>query len=314
MLTYIYRRVGVGIAVLFTVTTLSFLLYHARGAYAIAFNVVGEAASAEELERKIIDLGLDRPLLVQYLDWLLGVMSGDFGRSFASNNSVNDILLSRVPVTLSLVLVSMIVTILFSVLLGVVAATRGGIVDRVIQGFSVIFSALPPYWVALVLVLVFAINLRFFPATGYVPIGESFLGWFMSLVLPCVAIAVGAVFGLAVWIRSAIVDLQRQEFVRTLRSRGISYRTVMYRHILRNAAAPTIQVLALMMISLLGGSIIVERIFALPGVGAMALNAGQVGDIPVVLAAVTFMVLVIVIINLGVDVINGLLNPKVRMR
>jgi peptide/nickel transport system permease protein len=177
----------------------------------------------------------------------------------------------------------------------------------------VVLSALPPYWVALVLVIAFAINLRWLPATGYIPIGVSILGWASTMILPAVSIALGATFGLAVWIRSSIIDLQRQEFVRTLRSRGISRRAIMYRHILRNAAAPTIQLLALMMIALLGGAIIVERVFALPGIGMMALNAGQVGDIPVVLASVAFLVLVVVIINLIVDIVNGLLNPKVRL-
>jgi peptide/nickel transport system permease protein len=308
------RSLGVGVGVFFSVTTLSFLLYHLRGAYAIAFNVLGEDASAEEIQRKIIDLGLDRPLITQLFEWFGGLFTGDLGRSYTSNQPVIDIIATRIPVTLSLVVAAMLITVVFSVFFGVIAATRGGAVDRGVQGLAVLLGALPPYWVALVLVIAFAINLRWLPATGFVPLTDSVLGWASTIVLPAVSIAIGATFGLAVWIRSSIIDLQRQDFVRTLRSRGIGRHAIMYRHILRNAAAPTIQLLALMMIALLGGAIIVERIFALPGVGMMALNAGQVGDIPVVLASVAFLVLVVVVINLFVDIVNGFLNPKVRTR
>lgn len=313
MLLYILRRLGSGIVVLLSVTAICFLAYYLRGGYAIARNLLAVNASPEEIEAKASQLGLDRPLAVQYFDWLAGLLRGDLGQSFVSNQQVTAIMATRVPVTLSLIVVSLILTVVFAVLIGVFAATRGGIVDRSAQSLSVIFGALPSYWLALVLVIAFAINLRIFPATGYVPIHRSFIGWASTVALPSIAIALGAIFGLAVWIRSAIIDMRRQEWVRTLRSRGLSARAIMYRHVLRNAAAPTVQMLGLMIIGLVGGTVIVERVFALPGVGMMALQSGLKGDIPVVLGAVTFMVVAIVITNLAVDILNGFLNPKARV-
>jgi peptide/nickel transport system permease protein len=313
MLLYLLRRIGAGFIVFVTVTGISYLLYNIRGGYAIAFNILGTDATPEEIELKVRQLGLDRPLAVQYFEWFTGLFRGDLGQSFISSQQVTAIMSTRVPVTLSLALMSLILMIVFSVILGVVSAQRGGILDRSVQTLSVVIGAVPGYWLALILVIVFSLNLRLFPATGFIPITESFLGWLSTIFLPSIAVSLGGIFGLGVWIRSSIIDMRRQDWVRTLRSRGLSQRAIMYRHVLRNAAAPTVQILGLLIIGLLGGVIIVERIFALPGIGIMSLNSGQAGDIPVVLGAVTFFVVVIVVINIAVDVLNGFLNPKARL-
>lgn len=314
MILYLSRRAGLGALVFFSVTTVCFFLYNARGAQAIAVNLVPADATPDDVALKATSLGLDRPLAHQYTEWLGGLIQGDLGRSFVSGQDVTAIMGTRVPVTLSLVATTLVLTLVFSVLLGVLAATRGGVVDRVVQLASVVAGAVPGYWLALILVLTFSLGLKLFPATGFTPMSVSLTGWLSTIVLPSVAISLGSTLSLAVWIRSSIIDLQRKDFVRTLRARGISPRAVMYRHVLRNAAAPTVQVLGLMMITLLGGSVIVERVFALPGIGTMTLSAGQQGDIPVVLGGVTFFVLVVVVINIVVDLINGFLNPKVRVR
>jgi len=313
MVAYLIRRIANSALVLVTVTGLCYMLLGIRGGYVIASNIVGPAATPEEIQRKVVELGLDQPLIVQYAEWLAGFVRGDLGQSFVSSQQIMAILSVRVPVTLSLIFASLVLTLVMSVLLGVVASTRGGVVDRSIQGLSVILGAVPSYWLALILAIFFALNLRLFPATGFIPITESLPGWLSTIALPVIAISLGPTFGLAVWIRSSIIDLRRQDWVRTLRSRGLSQRAIMYRHVLRNAAASTVQLLGLMIIGLVGGTIIVERIFALPGVGTMLLNSGTAGDVPAVLGAVTFMVVVIVIINVVVDVLNGVLNPKARV-
>ncbi|PZF85589.1 ABC transporter permease [Jiangella anatolica] len=313
MLTYVARRLGIGVLVFVAVTGISYVLYHVRGADSIAYRLLGADARPEEVEIKVHALGLDRSLPEQYAGWFGGLFRGDLGESFVSNQDVTAIMSTRVPVTLSLIAATLVLTLVFSVVLGVWAATRGGVVDRVIQVVSVIVSAVPGYWLALVLVIVFALNLGLFPATGFIPITETFGGWLSTIFLPSIAIALGAIFSLAVWVRSSIIDMRRQDFVRTLRSRGLSPRSIMYRHVLRNAAPSIVQMLGLQIIALLGGAIIVERIFALPGIGQMSLDAGLAGDIPVVLGGVAFFVVVIVIINIAVDLINGFLNPKVRI-
>lgn len=313
MVLYVLRRLASGFIVFVSVSGICYLLYNLRGGYAIAFNILGPNATLEQILQKVESLGLNRPLIVQYLEWFTGLFRGDLGKGFGSQQEVTLILSTRVPVTLSVIFLALILTVVFSVLLGVLAASRGGIIDRAIQGISVVLGAVPGYWLALILVIVFALNLRLFPATGYVPITESFTGWFSSIFLPSIAIALGGIFGLAVWIRSSIIDMRRQDWVRTLRSRGLTSRSIMYRHVLRNAAAPTVQILGLQIIGLLGGTIIVERIFALPGLGTLSLSNGLAGDIPVVLGAVTVFILVIVGINIIVDILNGFLNPKARI-
>lgn len=314
MTVYILRRVVAGFAVFITVTGICFLLYNLRGADAIALGILGTDSTIAEVKDKVVQLGLDRSLAAQYWDWLSGLFVGNLGTSFVSGQPVTSIMSTRVPVSLSLITVSMLLTIVFAVVLGVLAASRGGQIDRGVQGFSVVVGAVPGYWLALVLVIVFGLNLRLFPATGFVPIQSSFGGWLSTITLPAIAIALGPIFGLAVWIRSSIIDMRRQDWVRTLTSRGLSQSRIMYKHVLRNAAGPTVQILGLMVIGLIGGTIIVERIFALPGVGTMALVSGLAGDIPVVLGAVTFLVVVVVVINLAVDLVNGFLNPKARTR
>lgn len=313
MAVYLLRRILAGALVFITVTGICFLLYNVRGAQAIAMGLLGTDSSPAELQDKIVQLGLDRPLALQYLDWFTGLFVGDMGTSFVSGQPVTSIMATRVPVSLSLIIASLVLTIVFAVVLGILSATRGGAIDRSVQVLSVVVGAVPGYWLALILVIVFALNLRLFPATGFIPIQVSLLGWASTITLPAVAIALGPIFGLAVWIRSSIIDMRRQDWVRTLRSRGLSQRTIMYRHVLRNAAGPTVQILGLMVVGLIGGTIIVERIFALPGVGLMSLNSGLVGDIPVVLGGVTFMVIVVVVINIVVDLVNGFLNPKARI-
>jgi len=310
---YVARRALSGAVILLIVTGFSFVLFYARGGVAIARNLLGTSASLDQASATAHSLGLDRPLLTQYGSWLRGLFHGNLGTSFASGDSVSHILESRIPVTLSLVVATLAITLTCSMLLGVLAATRGGWLDRVVQVLSVIFGALPPYWVALILVVTFSLDLSLLPATGYIPLTHSFGGWLSTVALPSISISLGITLVLAVWIRSSIVDVQRRDFVRTLRSRGIPTRTIMLRHVLRNAATPIVQMLGLQAIALLSGVIIVERVFALPGVGQLALDSGKVGDVPVVMGCVTFLVTVVVVINLLVDVINGLLNPRVRL-
>lgn len=313
MFVFILRRLALGALVFLAVTALCFVLFYVRGGESIVTNLLGANAQPNQVEAKVVQLGLDRPLVVQYVDWIVHLFQGDLGRSFVSGQDVMTIMSTRVPVTLSLILAALVITVIFSVLFGVVAASFGGVFDRGLQGMSVFLNAVPNYWLALLIVIVFSLNLRLFPATGFVPIQQSLAGWFSTITLPSIAIALGGTFFLAVLVRSSILDMRRQEWVRTLRSHGVSETAIMFRHILRNAAAPTIQFLGLIIIGLLGGAVFVERVFALPGVGMLALTSGLTGDVPVVLGAATFMVVVIVIINLLVEIVNGLLNPKVRV-
>lgn len=314
MLLYILRRVVTGIAVFLSVTAITFVLFFARGGENLAAHFMRDDADKSQVRSLAESLGLLRPLPEQYLDWLGGVFRGDLGLSFRTSQSVVEVLASRVPVTLSLVVLSLVITILLGVPLGVLAATRGGLVDRGLQVLTVVVQAIPGYWLALILAIVFGLVLRLVPATGYIPITDSIGGWFSSVILPSFAIALGAVAFVAAQVRGSMLDVLRQDYIRTLRSRGIPERSLLFSHALRNAAPPTLTILSLQVISLLGGAVIVERIFALPGLGSISVTAGQDGDVPIVLGAVAYIVIVIVLVNLVTDILNGLVSPKVRIR
>lgn len=300
---------SLGVVLVVTLATFALMYGNAPG---IARSVLGLSATPESIEQKIVQLGLDRPLLVQYWDWIAGVATGDLGRSYYTSEPVIKALSNRVPVTLTLVLMTLALTTVLSVLLGVAAAVKGGWVDRLVQGLSVLGTAVPGYVIAIILVFAFAVMWRIFPATGYVAPQRGLMPWFMSLVLPVSALLIGTVAGVATQIRTAVLDTLDRDFVRTLRARGIDERHVLFRHVLRNAAAPGLTALSLTMIALLGGAVFIELVFALPGMGQMANASAQISDVPMVMGTVLVTIVLVLLTNLLADIGVILLNPKAR--
>ncbi|MGE3812371.1 MAG: ABC transporter permease [Candidatus Nanopelagicales bacterium] len=312
MIAFIIRRVLAGLVLLLAVSFLSFTLLNIA-AGDVASQILGQNATQAQVDAKTIELGLDRNVIVRYFDWLLHAVQGDFGRSWYTTESVTQAIVNRLPVTISLVTLVMIVTTVVSFVIGAVAAIKRGTIDRVLQISTVIGNALPSFLVALVLVTLFAIQIKIFPATGYVPITESVGGWLWALVLPVIALSIQAIAGTAQQVRSSVIATLRQDYVRTLRSRGIPERRVLTRHVLRNASASPMTVLSLQFVSLLSGAVVVETIFALPGLGQMAVTYTARGDVPVVMGLVVYTVAIVVIVNLLVDIAVGWLNPKARV-
>lgn len=312
MLTFIARRLLSGVLLLAVITALSFSLLYLNSAN-IARRILGQNATEDVVLRKTQELGLDRPLIVQFGDWLSSAVTGDLGRSWFNGQLVSVSLSGRLSVTLSIVIGTTIITAIISVLLGVLAARRGGWVDGLVQILTVLGFAIPGFLIALYLVLIFAINLGWFKATGYIPITDSFTGWLSSVTLPIIALTAGAAAAVTQQIRGAVLDAQSRDYVRTLRARGISERSVMYKHILRNAGGPALAVLALQFVGMLGGAVIVEQIFALPGIGQLSVTATSAGDIPVVMGLVVAFAVIVIIVNLLIDLAQAALNPKVRL-
>ncbi len=312
MLPYIARRLGSGIVLVVFASFIVFALMLANSGH-IARNVLGDQAATALVAAKQAQLGLNDPLIIQYFHWLAGAVQGNLGQSWFNAESVTYLLLNRVPVTLSIAAATVIVSSLISLVLGVVAALYRGWVDRVVQFVSIVGLVFPGFWLALVLVVKVSIEWKLVPATGYTPLGQSFFGWFQSLTLPVFSLAIGAVAGLSQQVRSATIATLDMDFVRTLRSRGLSEGSVLFRHVLRNAAPPTLTVVSLNFIALMSGAVMIERVFALPGLGSIAVEATGVGDIPIVLGAVVISVIIVVLVNLIIDLFNGWLNPKVRL-
>jgi peptide/nickel transport system permease protein len=240
-------------------------------------------------------------------------VGGDLGRSWFTGQLVPTGVTSPLAVTLSLVIGATVVTALVAVVLGILAAVRRGGIDRVVQFFSLLGFAIPGFLIALGLVLFFAINLGLFRATGYTPITTSFSGWVASVTLPVIALSISAIAAVAQQVRGSVIDALQRDYVRTLRSRGLGFRRVVYKHVLRNAGGPALAVLAVQFVGLLGGAVIVEQVFAIPGLGQLAVSATTAGDIPIVMGLVLASAVIVIVVNLAIDLLQATLNPKVRL-
>jgi peptide/nickel transport system permease protein len=312
MTVYIARRLAAGLVLVLAISFIAFLLLGVS-APDVGRTLLGINASPQIVAAKNASLGLDRPLMVQYLDWLGRAVRGDLGSSWFTSENVVTSIGARLPVTLSLVICVTLVTAAIGFPLGVWAAVRGGAVDRAVQILGVVGYALPGFLVTLLLVIVFAVNLRWFPAIGYIPITASVGGWASTITLPVIALSIGAIAGMAQQVRSSVLEVTSRDFVRTLRTRGIPSSRILWRHVLRNASAPPLTIIGLQFVGLLGGAVLVEQIFGLPGIGSMTVNYTVRGDVPVIMGLLMVSVVGVVIVNLIVDVAIGVLNPKARV-
>lgn len=312
MLAYIARRLAAGLVLAVLVTLITFLLL-STSFDRVAAAVLGPAASPEAIGPMKERLGLDRPVLVQYFDWLAHTVRGDFGTSYFTSEDVVHAVAGRLGVTLSIILIALLISVVVSVALGVLSATRGGVADRLAQGLSLIGHLVPGLLIAIGLVFLLAINLKLLPATGYTPFAENPGQWAATIAIPVVVLVVNGIANMTAQIRGSMLDELRKDYVRTLRSRGIPTRSVVYRHALRNAAGPALTVLSLEFLQMFGAALIIENVFALPGFGSYAFNASLQGDVPIIMGVTVFGVLLVVSINLVADLVNGWLNPKARV-
>lgn len=312
MLTFILKRLASGMTVLVAIAIATFFLLYFSSSN-IARNILGEFASQEQIVAKEHELGLDQPLFTRFLQWAGSALTGDLGTSWITNQPVAQSLAIRLPVTLTLVIVSIIGIAIIATLIGMAAAVKRGWVDRGVQVGAIIGEAIPEFVLAIVLVTVFAIQLGWFPATSSIQPGLVDAAWIASLTLPVIAIVVNGLTSAAQQIRSAVIAQLEKDYVRTLRSRGIPEPVILFKHVLRSAAPAGLTVLSLRFIGMLGGVVIIEQIFALPGMGALAVQSTTLGDTPLVMGVVMYTVIIVIIVNLLVDLANGWLNPKVRV-
>jgi len=313
MLAFIFRRVISAVVLVMVVSFLSFMLTWAiPGDPARA--ILGIAGTAEQVSLKRAELGLDRNAFVAYADWLSHALTGDLGRSWFTNQEVSASISSKLPVTLSITLAAVLVAGAVGLALGLLAAARRGAVDRAIQPVAILGFAIPNFIVAIALLTALAVNLRIFPATGYTALTDDPVQWMRSITLPVIALAVGAGASVAQQTRNAAIFTLGQEYIRTLRGRGLRPSAIYLKHVLRNSAPVALTVLSLQFIGLLSGAVVIEYMFALPGIGALIVGASAQKDQPVIQGTVVVVVVVVVVVNLLMDLIYGWLNPKVRVR
>lgn len=303
MISFVIRKLVNGLVTLLLAVTIAFIL--ARGTGNPVREMLGELATEDQVHALSAQLGFDRPILVQYFSFLRGIFTGDLGTSIRYGTSNLDLIASRLPASLTLAVGAMIIAIVLGVPLGVWAAVREGrAVDRLASGVALLGQSVPLFWLGLMLILVFAVNL------GWLPAGQA--GSVSSVVLPSVTLAMLPLAQIARLTRSGMTEVLGEVFMVATGARGIPAWRRIFVHGFRNASLPVVTIVGLQTGALLSGAVTVEYVFAWPGLGSLATKAVQTRDFPLVQAIVVFGALVFVVINLVVDVLYGVLDPRVR--
>ena len=314
MLIYVLRRLVGALPVLLVISLGTFALMSLILGDPVLL-IVGQDASVDEatLERMRAELGLNRPLPIQYLDWLRHVVVGDFGRSLRSPLPVSESVLARLPVTFQLTALALSLAILIAVPLGITAALRpGSRFDLAVSGFAVVGLSIPNFWLGIILIFVFALKLRWFPSAGYVPFTEDPAQNLKLMVLPILTLAAAYVGTIIRYTRSVMIDVMSQDYIQTARAKGLARVAVVGRHALRNGLIPIVTVISLELAGLFGGAVVTETIFSLPGVGMLLIRSILGRDLPMVQGVVMFVAVAVVITNLVADVTYAYLDPRVR--
>ncbi|GAA2078234.1 ABC transporter permease [Microbacterium hatanonis] len=313
MLLYIAKRLGAGVVLALLVSFITFMLL-STSFEDVARTILGPSATPETVAGIMAARGWDRPAIVQYFDWLLHALRGDFGVSVYTSLPVAPSVIQRLTVTLSIIVPALLITAVVATFLGVWSASRGGIVDRISQGLSLVGYLVPGLLLAIGLVVIFAVQLKWLPATGFTPFSDNPAAWLRSITIPVIVLVIGGAANMTAQVRGRMIDELRKDYVRTLRTRGVSTNAIIVKHALRNAGSPALTVMSLEFIQMFGAALIIENVFALPGYGSFAFNASLQGDIPVILGITAFGTLLVIVVNLVTDLANGWLNPKARVR
>jgi len=315
--TYIGKRIVFAILILFLDIVLVFSLIHLTPGDPALMIVSGEmTASTDTIEAVRRELGLQKPLPVQFYDYLTGLLRGDMGRSFFNNQPVFEMLVARVPVTFTLALLAMLIGLIIAIPSGILAAVkRGSIWDQFFMFLAMFGVSMPAFWLALILMLVFAVELRWFPVVGYVSFFEDPVGWIRHLALPALAIGFAQSALKARMTRSSLLEVLRQDYVAlTARAKGLPAWKVILKHALPNAAFPIVTVVGMSFAYLIGGVVIIEMVFALPGVGNLLIESVGRRDYHVIQGVLLFIVAANVMMNLLVDISYALIDKRVRYR
>jgi peptide/nickel transport system permease protein len=310
------RWLASSIVLLFAVSVLTFVLSALAPGDAAKAMLSGQTTSytPEQYQRLRHELGIDQPLPVQYWHWLYRLLHGSLGTDLFSGQPITEALNARLGASLSIIVGTVLLSAIAGVGIGVLSAVRGGHAGRLANGLSLLGLATPNFWLSLVLIEVFAVQLSVLPPTGYVPLGGDPANWLRSLVLPVIALSVGGSAFIARQTRDAMADALARDFIITLRAHGLPRRSIIFKHALRNAAIPVVTLLGLMFVSLLGGTVLIETVFAIPGLGQQAVTASSTHNLPMIEGVAFYFTVVVIIVNLLVELSYGWLNPKVRTR
>ncbi len=312
MIRLVLTRLAIAVPVLFLMTILTFLLADLVPGNA-ATTILGQDATPERIAALTRQLGLDRPVWEQYGSWLMSLFHGDFGTSLYSGDAVSRILSQRIAPTLSLAILATAVAGLLGVAIGVAAAVRGGVLARALDFFAMLGISIPNFWIALLLIVVFAGWVRLFPPFGYTAPQDGPGDWLLHLVLPVVAIAFGSLALVAKQARESMTESLSRDFMRFLQANGVPRRSLVLKYGLRYAAVPISATISATFINIIGGTVLIETIFAIPGLGSLVSTSTTTHDLASTQGAVLTFTVIILIVNIVTDVAYSLLNPKVKV-
>jgi peptide/nickel transport system permease protein len=311
-LRFLVLRIAQMLPVLFAASVIVFALTNLLPGDP-TFAILGETASDAEREAARIRYGFNDPLPVQYLRWLSGILSGDLGRSLYRNQYVIDMLMGRIPVTLQLCLMSIAIAVAIGVPAGVIAANwRGSAADMIVSVLSMASVAMPFFWTGILLIIMFSLHLGWLPSSGYVPFTADPGRNLLLMILPSITIGTSFAGLIMRQVRGSMLEVLGQDYIRTARAKGASEPRVVFAHGLRNALIPVVTIIGLQIGALLGGAVVVETVFALPGLGSMMVEAIFSRDYPAIQGAVLFSVCCVLVVTVLVDVLYALIDPRIE--
>lgn len=311
---YIIRRFILLITTILLVSIITFGVFQILPGDPVR-TMLGTEADPTQIENLRSELGLNRPLYEQYADWMKGLLTGELGNSIRFSMPVKDLLFDRLPVTMSLAGLTLLIVLLMSLPLGMFAARRQNkFSDVSLSTVTQVGMAIPSFWLGMILILYIGMQFSFFKISGYIPWTQSVAGALSTLVLPALTIAIPQIAVNFRYVRTAILEQVQLDYVRTIRSKGMSEQNVMYKHVLKNSMIPILTVFGLIMAEVVAGTIIVEQVFSLPGVGQLLITAISNRDFPLVQGIVMYITVAVVMINFIVDILYSVLDPRIRLR
>jgi peptide/nickel transport system permease protein len=311
MIAYVGRRILLTIPAMIAMSVLVFFIIRLVPGDPVLV-ILGLRANPESIATLRAQLRLDDPLVVQYADWFSNVLRGDLGHDYRTGESITHMLRTRLPVTLELAILALLFAAMVGVPLGILSATRRGVAEFTSSTFNIFGISIPDFWLGVMLILIFSANLRWLPSSGYVPLSESVTDNLRHMILPAVTLGVNFAAVLTRTAHAAVADALHRPYVQTARAKGLKERSVVLGHVLKNAAIPIVTVMGMQFGYALGGAIVIDYIFSLPGVGQLTLNAVLARNYPVIQGAVLLVTFLFMLSNILTDSFYALLDPRIR--
>lgn len=310
---YAGKKVITMFLTLFAVTLFVFLVFHLISGDP-ALSMLGTEATPERVEALREEMGLNDPVLVQYGRWALGFLTGDMGTSYSYKMPVSEMVADKIPVTVTLTIMAFLMMVIIAIPLGIYTAKHaGGVIDRTIYMINQVIMSFPPFFAGILITLVFGRILKLFTPGGYISYEKDFFGFVGYLVFPAFAIALPKAAMAVKLLRSSVISESKLDYVRTAYSRGNNTKAVLYKHVLKNALIPVITFLGMALADMIAGSIIIEQVFSIPGLGRILLTSISNRDYPVVMAVIVCIAMLVLVVNMIVDIIYGIVDPRISV-